>query len=58
MLVSAGTSFAVAVTHPTVREAADRVVPGPADDGVATVLAEAFGLAGGETGWPGPRRVC
>jgi Cof subfamily protein (haloacid dehalogenase superfamily) len=44
MLTWAGTSYAVANAHHTVREAADHVAPANTDDGVATVLAGLFGL--------------
>jgi Cof subfamily protein (haloacid dehalogenase superfamily) len=44
MLTWAGTSYAVANAHPSVREAADHVAPANDDDGVAAVLAELFGL--------------
>jgi HAD superfamily hydrolase (TIGR01484 family) len=44
MLVWAGTSYAVANAHHTVREAADHVAPANSQDGVATVLAGLFGL--------------
>lgn len=38
MLAWAGTSYAVANAHPTVREAVDRIAPDHDDDGVARVL--------------------
>jgi hydroxymethylpyrimidine pyrophosphatase-like HAD family hydrolase len=44
MLTWAGTSYAVANAHHTVRAAADHVAPANTDDGVATVLAGLFGL--------------
>jgi hydroxymethylpyrimidine pyrophosphatase-like HAD family hydrolase len=44
MLRWAGTSYAVANGHPSVRAAADHVAPANTDDGVATVLAGIFGL--------------
>lgn len=44
MLTWAGTSYAVANAHHTVREAADHVAPANTEDGVATVLAGLFGL--------------
>ena len=44
MLAWAGTSYAMADAHPTVREAADHVAPGHDEDGVAQVLAMVFGL--------------
>jgi Cof subfamily protein (haloacid dehalogenase superfamily) len=44
MLAWAGTSYAVANAHHTVREAADHVAPANTEDGVATVLAGLFGL--------------
>ncbi len=44
MLAWAGTSYAVANAHPSVREAADHLAPSNDDDGVASVLAEVFGL--------------
>ena len=44
MLRWAGTAYAMANAHPTVREAAAHVAPGNDDDGVATVLAGVFGL--------------
>ncbi|HET7532510.1 MAG TPA: Cof-type HAD-IIB family hydrolase [Nocardioidaceae bacterium] len=44
MLEWAGTSYAMANAHETVRELADRVAPSNEDDGVASVLAELFGL--------------
>ena len=40
----AGTSYAMANAHPSVLEVADHVAPANDDDGVATVLAELFGL--------------
>ena len=44
MLAWAGTSYAVANAHPSVRDAADHVAPSNDDDGVATVLAGIFDL--------------
>jgi Cof subfamily protein (haloacid dehalogenase superfamily) len=44
MLAWAGTSYAVANAHPTVRRAADHLAPANDDDGVASVLAAVFGL--------------
>ncbi len=44
MLEWAGTSYAMANAHATVRELADHVAPSNEDDGVASVLAEIFGL--------------
>jgi Cof subfamily protein (haloacid dehalogenase superfamily) len=44
MLTWAGTSYAVANAHPTVRDAADHVAPANTDDGVAAVLAGLFAL--------------
>jgi Cof subfamily protein (haloacid dehalogenase superfamily) len=44
MLAWAGTSYAVANGHPTVREAADHVAPSNDEDGVAVVLAGIFDL--------------
>jgi Cof subfamily protein (haloacid dehalogenase superfamily) len=44
MLLWAGTSYAMADAHPSVRQVADHVAPGHDDDGVATVLAGVFGL--------------
>ncbi|WP_372729652.1 HAD family hydrolase [Nocardioides sp.] len=44
MLSWAGTSYAMADAHPTVREAAQHVAPGHDEDGVARVLAGVFGL--------------
>ena len=43
MLAWAGTSYAVANAHPSVRQAADHVAPANDDDGVASVLSELFG---------------
>jgi len=45
MLEWAGTSYAMANAHPSVRELADHLAPRNDDDGVATVLAELFGLS-------------
>ena len=44
MLAWAGTSYAVANAHPSVLEAAGHTAPANDDDGVASVLAEVFGL--------------
>jgi HAD superfamily hydrolase (TIGR01484 family) len=44
MLTWAGTSYAMADAHPTVREAAGHVAPGNDEDGVARVLTEIFAL--------------
>jgi HAD superfamily hydrolase (TIGR01484 family) len=44
MLEWAGTSYAMANAHSTVQALADHVAPSNEDDGVATVLAEIFGL--------------
>jgi len=44
MLTWAGTSYAVANAHHTVRQAADHVAPANTEDGVATVLAGLFAL--------------
>jgi hydroxymethylpyrimidine pyrophosphatase-like HAD family hydrolase len=44
MLAWAGTSYAMADAHPTVREAAQHLAPGHDEDGVAQVLAKVFGL--------------
>jgi hydroxymethylpyrimidine pyrophosphatase-like HAD family hydrolase len=44
MLAWAGTSYAVANAHESVRAAADHVAPANTDDGVAVVLAGLFGL--------------
>ena len=44
MLTWAGTSYAMADAHPTVRAAADRVAPSNDEDGVASVLSDIFGL--------------
>ncbi|MBO0844400.1 MAG: HAD family hydrolase [Nocardioides sp.] len=44
MLTWAGTSYAVANGHSSVRDAADHVAPANTEDGVATVLAGLFGL--------------
>jgi Cof subfamily protein (haloacid dehalogenase superfamily) len=44
MLAWAGTSYAMADAHPTVREAAEHVAPGHDEDGVAMVLAGMFDL--------------
>lgn len=45
MLSWAGTSYAMANAHPSVRAAAALVAPGNDEDGVARILAELFGLA-------------
>ena len=44
MLEWAGTSYAMANAHPSVRALADHVAPSNQDDGVAAVLEELFGL--------------
>ena len=44
MLTWAGTSYAMADAHPTVRDAADHVAPANEDDGVASVLSAIYGL--------------
>lgn len=44
LLEWAGTSYAMANAHPSVRALADRVAPANDEDGVATVLADLFGL--------------
>jgi hydroxymethylpyrimidine pyrophosphatase-like HAD family hydrolase len=44
MLGWAGTSYAMANAHPTVRELAEHVAPSNEEDGVASVLAEIFAL--------------
>ncbi|WP_307807820.1 Cof-type HAD-IIB family hydrolase [Nocardioides xinjiangensis] len=46
MLEWAGTSYAMANGHPTVRELADHVAPANDEDGVAAVLTDLFGLSG------------
>jgi len=45
MLEWAGTSYAMANAHPTVRGLADHLAPHHDEDGVATVLADLFGLS-------------
>ncbi|GAB3014958.1 hydrolase [Nocardioides flavus (ex Wang et al. 2016)] len=45
MLEWAGTSYAMANAHPSVRELADHLAPHHDEDGVATVLADLFGLS-------------
>ena len=45
MLEWAGTSYAMANAHPSVRDLADHLAPRNDDDGVATVLADLFGLS-------------
>jgi Cof subfamily protein (haloacid dehalogenase superfamily) len=45
MLEWAGTSYAMANAHPSVRDLADHLAPSNDDDGVATVLADLFGLS-------------
>lgn len=45
MLGWAGTSYAMANAHASVRDLADHLAPGNDDDGVAVVLAELFGLS-------------
>ena len=54
MLEWAGAGLAVEGAHPRVLEAADAVLPGPQDDGVARFLAAV--LAGGPAPAPGDRR--
>jgi len=44
LLEWAGTSYAMANAHPSVRELADRVAPANDEDGVATVLSDLFDL--------------
>ena len=44
MLEWAGTSYAMANAHPSVRDLADHLAPGNDDDGVAVVLADLFSL--------------
>jgi hydroxymethylpyrimidine pyrophosphatase-like HAD family hydrolase len=44
MLAWAGTSYAMANGHPSVRALADHVAPGHDEDGVAQVLEEIFGF--------------
>jgi hydroxymethylpyrimidine pyrophosphatase-like HAD family hydrolase len=44
MLEWAGTSYAMANAHPTVRELADHLAPHHDEDGVARVLAGVFDL--------------
>ncbi|GAA5114348.1 HAD family hydrolase [Alloalcanivorax gelatiniphagus] len=46
MLEWAGTSYAMANAHPSVRDAADLLAPANHEDGVAAVLTEIFGLSG------------
>jgi hydroxymethylpyrimidine pyrophosphatase-like HAD family hydrolase len=43
MLTWAGTSYAMADAHPSVRECATHTAPGHDDDGVARVLARVLG---------------
>lgn len=45
MLEWAGTAYAMANAHPSVRDAADRLAPGNDEDGVAAVLADLFDLS-------------
>jgi Cof subfamily protein (haloacid dehalogenase superfamily) len=45
MLEWAGTSYAMANAHPSVRAAADHLAPGNDEDGVAAVLTSLFGLS-------------
>ena len=45
MLEWAGTSYAMANAHASVRDLADHLAPGNDEDGVATVLADLFGLS-------------
>jgi hydroxymethylpyrimidine pyrophosphatase-like HAD family hydrolase len=44
MLEWAGTSYAMANAHPSVRRLAENVAPSNEDDGVAAVLEEIFDL--------------
>jgi hydroxymethylpyrimidine pyrophosphatase-like HAD family hydrolase len=44
MLEWAGTSFAMANGHPSVRALAERVAPASDEDGVAQVLEALFGM--------------
>jgi hydroxymethylpyrimidine pyrophosphatase-like HAD family hydrolase len=44
MLTWAGTSYAMADAHPSVRAVAGHLAPGHDEDGVAQVLAKVFGL--------------
>jgi hypothetical protein len=46
MLEWAGTSYAMANAHPSVRDLADHLAPANDDDGVAVVLADLFSLSG------------
>jgi Cof subfamily protein (haloacid dehalogenase superfamily) len=46
MLEWAGTSYAMANAHPSVRDLADHLAPTNDDDGVAVVLADLFSLSG------------
>ena len=46
MLEWAGTSYAMANAHPSVRDLAEHLAPGNDDDGVAAVLADLFSLSG------------
>ena len=46
MLEWAGTSYAMANAHASVRELADHLAPANDDDGVASVLTDLFGLVG------------
>jgi hypothetical protein len=58
MLALAGRSYAMANGHPDVLAAADQVIPGNDDDGVATVIERLFGVAEpGVTGRRGPDRT-
>ena len=45
MLEWAGTSYAMANAHPSVRDLADHLAPSNDDDGVAEVLSDLFGLS-------------
>lgn len=47
MLEWAGTSYAMANAHPSVRELADHVAPAHDEDGVAAVLEDLFDITGG-----------
>ena len=53
MLQWAGTSYAMANAHPSVLDLADHVAPPHDEDGVASVLAEVFGLGGRGSGITG-----
>lgn len=57
MLAWAGTSYAMANAHPSVRELAAHVAPAHDEDGVAQALEEIFGLGGPGGNRTGSRRV-